>query len=268
MESIKNLYFRGLFILNRLFSLFYPYRAINFKGGSFKLKAGTNDEFRRVFTFKDKEPETLKWINEFIKVDGESDLVFYDIGANIGIYSLYAASRFPSAKILAFEPDSQSFSSLAQNIHVNKLNILPYPFAINDLSGIGKVLLSSMSAGAGACSLSGKYLFSSTDQTFEQGVFFVSLDDLVYKYNFPLPNYIKIDVDGIEGKILKGASSLLKSNQVRGILVELQYIYDDDTDKIIDNLNSYGFELVGKSDWISSFNEWKSRNFLFSKRCK
>ena len=66
----------------------------------------------RVTTFLTKEPETIEWIDTFAPGD-----VLFDIGANIGCYSIYAASR--SVRVMAFEPESQNYALINQNIFLN-----------------------------------------------------------------------------------------------------------------------------------------------------
>ena len=66
----------------------------------------------RVTTFLTKEPETIEWIDTFSPGD-----VLFDIGANIGLYSIYAASR--NIRVRAFEPESQNYALINQNIFLN-----------------------------------------------------------------------------------------------------------------------------------------------------
>ena len=249
-------------------SKFFQFMTIRTEGGGFKLTTSTENEVHRAVTFHGKEPETIQWINGFSKTDNGEDFVFYDVGANVGIYSLYAANCYPKAKIFSFEPDSQSFGSLCKNIHINRFNIRPYPFAVSDKSGVGTVRLSSMNAGAGACALGGNYQFTNTvdSEIFEQGIFFCSLDELVAKFGFPTPNFVKVDVDGIEATILQGAETVLRSSQCKGLLVEFQYQSDSDLEPMMSYLSQLGFSLTAKSDWISGFGLLKSRNFVFGKK--
>ena len=65
----------------------------------------------------DKEPETIEWINNF----GEN-CTFWDIGANVGIYSIYAASEINGANVIAFEPSIENYYLLNRNISENKLS--------------------------------------------------------------------------------------------------------------------------------------------------
>jgi len=235
-------------------------------GKFFKLKTSTSHEVHRALTFEHKEPETLNWIEGFGLHDG--DMVFYDVGANIGIYSLYAALLYKKAAIYAFEPDSQSFGSLCLNISNNQLNIAPYPFAISDESGVGLLHTSILKAGAGASALDHDYVFTNlkNNEIFKQGIFYASLDDLVFKYDFPQPNFIKIDVDGIEEKILNGASRVLSSDKCRRVLVEIQYKDSSDIMAVSSPLLQYGFEMQEKSRWITESSGFKSQNFIFIKK--
>jgi hypothetical protein len=70
----------------------------------------------RAQTFSTKEPETLEWIDSM-----PEHCVLWDVGANIGIYSLYAAQS-KGAKVFAFEPSIFNLELLARNIHTNKLH--------------------------------------------------------------------------------------------------------------------------------------------------
>ena len=63
-----------------------------------------------------KEPETIEWIEKF-----SPETVFWDIGANVGIYSIYAGLN-PNLNIYAFEPASNNFNLINQNIKINKMD--------------------------------------------------------------------------------------------------------------------------------------------------
>ena len=73
----------------------------------------TNYRYKTLFT---KEPETIEWIDNFKK-----DSVFYDIGANVGLYSIYA-SISKNSKVFSFEPSFFNLELLARNIYSNKIN--------------------------------------------------------------------------------------------------------------------------------------------------
>ena len=75
----------------------------------------SNEElhYYRASTVSTKEPETLEWINGFNETD-----VLYDIGANVGVFSLYAALH-RNCDVYAFEPESKNYACLHNNIYLN-----------------------------------------------------------------------------------------------------------------------------------------------------
>ena len=79
-------------------------------------------------TFFTKEPETLQWMDSFAQ-----NAVFYDIGANVGLYSIYAAKK-RNAQVYSFEPSFFNLEFLARNVYMNNLteNIFIFPVALND----------------------------------------------------------------------------------------------------------------------------------------
>jgi hypothetical protein len=81
----------------------------------------------RVDTFLEKEPETLEWIDRI-----QYGSVIWDIGANVGLYSCYAA-KTRNCTVMAFEPSVLNLELLAKNIYINdlvdKVTIVPLPLA-------------------------------------------------------------------------------------------------------------------------------------------
>ena len=85
--------------------------------------------FYRIETFSTKEPDTLNWIDDFKK-----EKVFWDIGANVGLYSCYAAKKI-GCKVYSFEPSVFNLEILTRNININsltdKITIVPFPLSEN-----------------------------------------------------------------------------------------------------------------------------------------
>ena len=79
----------------------------------------------RMSTIEDKEPETIDWIDSF-----EEGACFYDIGANVGVFTLYAA-KSKKCQVFSFEPSVFNLESLVRNININYLDkqvtIIPIP---------------------------------------------------------------------------------------------------------------------------------------------
>ena len=85
----------------------------------------------RVETFFTKEPETLEWIDSF---NDNKKIIFWDVGANIGLYSCYAVKR-ADCQVYAFEPSVFNLELLAKNIYLNSLSdkiaIISFPLFDN-----------------------------------------------------------------------------------------------------------------------------------------
>lgn len=163
-----------------------------------------------------KEPETIKWIDSYVKKDD----VLFDIGANVGAYSLYAASVIGS-RVYSFEPSPSTFRLLLENIHLNRLSSTITPFNIPLSSSSDMKVFKYSSLSSGAASHTGLEQSESTNDTISQPVLTTTLDELTTRYNIPQPNHIKIDVDGHELDILKGARKTLDSSSLRSVQVEL-----------------------------------------------
>lgn len=251
-----------------MYAWLFRAKTLKVRGRAMKIVTGSSHETFRAFTFFGKEPETLAWIDGFT-AGNTANPVLFDIGANIGIYSLYAATTLPGATILSFEPESQSFSSLCKNIAVNGFtNITPYQFALSNEVGAGKLHISTMSAGAGAAALGENYPHMNVPEgeISHQGVFVTSLDHLVFDLGLPLPNYIKIDVDGIEEKILAGGRRVLADERLKGLLVEFQYQSETDISSFREELMRSGLKMIGRSDWEARYaSGLLSRNFIFQR---
>ena len=193
----------------------------------------------RAQTLFTKEPITIKWIRKFAK-----DNVFFDIGANVGMYSIFAA-RISKVKVYSFEPESNNFNTLIENIISNNLtdNIDAYPIAISDTSGFTSLYLSKFETGSSHHMVDRKldHNLKETMYKNKQGVFKSSLDEIIDNWKFPVPNYLKIDVDGIENIIIKNSTYLLKSVGLESILIEINRNRDEDTE-IISILENAGFK--------------------------
>lgn len=193
-----------------------------------------------------KEPETVSWIEEFFK---EGD-IFFDVGANIGAYSL-VADKFLNGKIktYAFEPSFTSFVKLCRNIVLNKCqdSILPLQIALSDRTTMDLLNYSNLNPG-GALHVFGAlrdYKGNSFEPVLKLPVLSYKMDDFIEQFKTPFPNHIKIDVDGIEPLIIKGAEQTLKIRTLKTILIELNEGMVEHSG-IINKLKDYGFSVCYK----------------------
>ena len=226
-----NLYVRQIFKLlfrlrNRLS------RDVEIINGSsrYRFKCKSLPEFARCMKMFIKEPGTCDWIKEEVR-PGE---IFYDVGANIGVYTVLAARcTGKNGRVFAFEPHCPSFSRLLDNIRVNNLEniVTPCNFALHDQQGFfpfnyfSKEAATSHSQIGSASDHSG----SEFKPEISELKYSASIDSLITTKEFPPPHHIKIDVDGNELKILQGMSILMKSpERPKSIQVEIDEPYKED----------------------------------------
>jgi FkbM family methyltransferase len=179
----------------------------------------------RVNTLFTKEPDTIEWISTF-----SPDEIFIDIGANVGMYSLWAAYT-RGVIVYAFEPESQNYALLNKNIMSNKLDdkIVAYCVALSDSIGFSKLYLSEFIMG-GSCHNFGEaidFKYEPLRSKFQQGCLSSTLDNLVTTGVIPIPQHIKIDVDGIEPKVISGARNTLSNSEVKSVLIEINTNLDE-----------------------------------------
>lgn len=215
----------------------------------------------RATTFSDKEPETLEWIDNM-----ETGSIIWDIGANVGIYSIYAAKSI-NATVYAFEPSIFNLELLGRNITNNKVveNVFIVPIALSDKNGFNLMRHTNTDWG-GALSSFGA-------QTDQDGKKFSAInkyktlglkpDDLMDQEIFKQPDHIKLDVDGIEHLILAGSQKVLSN--VKSILVEINddFLIQQETAKKL--LNESGFKQKKKKKSIFNSKDQNISNQIWTK---
>jgi len=136
-------------------------------------------------------------------------LVFCDVGANIGLYSVAAARIDPSVHVFAFEPNTTSYRLLQDNIALNGLaRVTPVNAAVGEAPGQASLDISSASAGLHS-------IYGTGTRRHEVAV--VALDDF-FAARGARPNLVKVDVEGYEPLVLRGMQRLLQSGPLQIIL--------------------------------------------------
>jgi FkbM family methyltransferase len=181
-----------------------------------------------------KEPFTIEWIEGAVRAGD----VFYDIGANVGAYSLIAAKKpGGGARVFAFDPSYANLASLCANILTNDAvdQITPVPVALSNASELTVFRLRTLEPGGARHTLGhgdsteGPTLYAQPAMTFR-------LDDLVERFALPLPNHIKLDVDGGELAVLEGAAKTLASTTLRSMLIEVSTSMSADVTQALERL--------------------------------
>ncbi len=188
-------------------------------GGQVVFKTPNRLSLERVRTLYSKEPFTIHWLNGLAP-----ESVLLDVGANIGLYSLYAATA-RRCRVYAFEPESQNFALLNRNIQANGLDgrITAFPCALSDRVGLDRLYLSRFETG-GSCHSFGAevdFKLAARASPFAQGCASWTLDAAVAEGVMPAPRHIKIDVDGFEHKVVAGARKTLAGPVVESLLIEV-----------------------------------------------
>lgn len=189
--------------------------AVKYDGGEVLFETPNRGCAWRVHTFFDKEPDTLDWIAGFAPGS-----VYVDVGANIGLYAIWAA-KVMGARVFAFEPEAQNFALLNRNIILNRVNVAAFPFALSDQLRIAPIYLSGTEVG-GSCHTFGAALDYNEQPmrpVYKQGSIALTLDDLVEGGLVPQPDHIKVDVDGIEPAVVRGAAKAIA--ECKSVLVEI-----------------------------------------------
>jgi FkbM family methyltransferase len=213
--------------------------SIETKRGPISLVCNNRREVHYAHHFLEHEPSTIKWIDSF-----EGPCTFWDVGANIGIYSLYAALR-GDVGVYAYEPGASSHAALYANIHANSLDekIVGLCMGFFNKSNLEQLHLSSVEAGAAMHSFGD--IASTPDSNnltrHLETVLTFSIDDFRKIYQLRAPTYLKIDVDGVEEEILYGATKTLDNKDVRSILVEMIDPAANSSERITDFLKSHNF---------------------------
>ena len=213
----------------------------------------------RTQTFLTKEPDTIRWIENF-KVNS----VFWDVGANIGLYSCFA-SRQKKAKTFAFEPSVFNLEVLSKNIYCNNLSdkIIIIPLSLTSETKISSFNMSKIEVGGARSSFSENYDEEGNvfNPVFKYNTLGISGNDFVKKFNIDKPDYIKIDVDGIEYLVLNGLSEIL--DDTSSILIEVTESFKSKKKKIKEFLEHRGF-TIEKNEFseknLSLYNQIWNRN--------
>ncbi len=210
-------------------------KKINVRGVDMVFDANEELHLLRANILNTKEPETLDWIDAF-----QDRSVLYDIGANVGVFSLYSALK-KKCKVVAIEPESQNYACLNKNIHHNHLDndIAALNIGLYDRTAVNVLNLNTMQSGAANHSVGNAVTWAGDkyEPVFRQAVLSFTLDSLIEYFVLDIPNYIKIDVDGNESKILEGAKETLSNPELKSVLIEMR-ASDAEMPKL---MASYGF---------------------------
>jgi FkbM family methyltransferase len=190
-----------------------------------------------------KEPETIEWISTF-----STDATLFDVGANIGLYSLVAAKK--GLRVLAFEPESQNFAIMNANVYLNALDdrISTLNVALSDRNCLDYLYMPVFSFGTAYNQLgtSSEENYGPQRNGFKQAVISYTMDGFVKKYPQFIPTHIKIDVDGFQSRIIAGAAETIQNPHTQSMLIEMDTNLEADL-KAIEWIQSIGFKIASRN---------------------
>lgn len=226
----------------------------------------------RIRTLFIKEPETIDWINNFKK----KRFIFWDIGANIGLYSVYNAIKNKHSISIAFEPSTANLRILSRNISMNNLENRIKIFSLPLTDKPPKFMClresftlegASMNTFGERFDFQGKKLMSKINYP----LYGMNINYLLSNKLLKLPDYIKIDVDGIEHLILKGGDKFLKSKKIRSVLVEINENFQKQFNSVLKFMKKNNFKIRHKKNNYKLYKKYGDQfintyNYIFDKK--
>mgnify|MGYP002632860157 FL=1 len=212
----------------------------------------------RAETFRTKEPETIQWINNNLRSDSRVRL-FVDVGANTGIYSLYAASVNANVEILAAEPIGKSFIELRNNIDLNHWadRIKALNVAISDADGNGRMTRIDDRVGSSGAQLEngseGEGVVVSVATGDQLVINYASSETLTINSVM-----LKIDTDGNELDVLRGFNNMFAKGTICTVLVETNPLNADAIEQFLVSWN-----LLEDNDYHNIVDHSDHRRFLY-----
>lgn len=177
------------------------------------------------------ENTTRRFLFERVK-DGE---VFFDIGAHGGVYTLTLLKRFPNLIVHSFEPQPEE---LLENLKLNSVSSeRVHPVALGDQERTVKMTTKERSS-------------NHISDVGDRSVPMIRLDDYVRDTKLPAPDWIKIDIEGMELPALRGAEVILKRSHPT-IVCEINHIsgrYGSKVSDLIGYLGSLGYSMHALQD--------------------
>ena len=244
VEKLYNKYTsfpRGRFACSRLIA--WGQRYLGFNAPLLRLESGLVVEYspavagdvllRDLLLTGSFEPKHTDIIGELLSVGG----VFIDVGANIGYFSLIAASIVgPSGRVYAFEPMEEIYRILCKNIFLNRFdNVEAKNLAC--FSSPGEMVMERDED-------SGKSHLSPVKAGNTKAVFLTTLDDFVRDANLQRIDYIKIDAEGSDLEVLKGAHRTIERFRP-AVLVELDHLslFGGTRSELLKYFEHYGYQV-------------------------
>ena len=177
--------------------------------------------------------------------------ILWDIGACVGNFSIAASKNF--ASVYAFEPDGFTFSSLVKNIKSSGEIISAFNFALTNIGlHIATLFLASTTEAHAHHSVESpiNYVGQEFDPVLKLPVLGIRADELIESLKLDIPEFVKIDVDGMEFEILEGFGKYLSDPRLLVVVAEVSS-ENPKMNKLVHLMDSNGFHLQPKVDLLT-----------------
>lgn len=193
-------------------------------------------------------PVGIDWIWDSYRVLGDGSHVIFDIGANVGQTSLVLHQRFPRSTIHSFEPVKATFDTLVESTK-DIPNISTHQLAVSDRCEAVRMMIGENSLTN--CVLPAQVVDESSALQAES-VQCITLDAFAQNYDISRIDLLKIDVEGFEPSVLRGAEGLFRRGAVECVFIEIGFSPSDTghpyAPEIISQMYEYGFGFYGMYD--------------------
>lgn len=209
---------------------------IDFKGCRFDIRHQRLEHYQCARAFSSFEPDFLDCFLD----KARTSKIIYDIGSYIGTYALAAAAINPEADIIAFEPQPENYQAILANVAHNRFDrIRVYPVAVGDQNS--SLTFSHVGQTGSISQPNAEPRSGETKQLVEA----VTLDTLLRRDALPVPDLVKIDVEGYEAHVLRGMREILEQHHPT-ILLELHpglmHGFSESADGLLKLLANMGYE--------------------------
>ena len=270
LAKILKILFKINFIKSKYFGLHKKvFKPLNlFKGVVLKVKI---NGFFLVLHLDDWIQENMFFLGEYEKAELKTldyflnkNSVFVDLGANFGLYTLYASKLIGmEGKVISFEPFKKNYKALINNVAINNLtNIQSENIAVGEREGEIDLYYDSSEMNLGMAST--KFI----ENSYSEKATIITLDSYFKDKSISRIDFIKIDIEGHEYKALLGMKNLLLRFHPT-LLIEIlnEEELPNNEDKVISFLSSLGYikYFINNNGSISlKQNNFQRQNYLFS----
>ena len=219
----------------------------------------------RIKSLFTKEPDTIDWLKKY-----QNNKILFDIGSNVGLYSIYFSKLNQNNKVFAFDGCPFNNSEIQKNIVLNNISIqvtvCNFPLFSSPL--VSKWRQNGFVQGSSMMSFGVNFGFDGNPapKRDEFNIIGFSIDFLVENKILPIPDIIKIDVDGAEHLILNGAKKTLHNKKCKSVLVEINEDFNDQLKSIINLMTTLDFNLSSINLSPHAAGRFlKTKNYIFER---